>query len=52
MSTPYEIAAEYLSSDRDPAVLERQQPEIREAVLLLVDLPAPAAEEETAISRS
>ena len=50
-STPYEIAAEYLSSNRDPAVLERQQPEIREAVLLLVDLPTPA-DRETAISRS
>ena len=35
---PYEIAYEYLSSDRDPAILEQQQPEMREAVLLLVGL--------------
>ncbi|MCP4654785.1 MAG: HEAT repeat domain-containing protein [bacterium] len=34
--TPYKIAAEYLSSGRDPAILERQHPEMREAVLLLV----------------
>ncbi len=38
MSTPYGVAAEYLSSNRDPAVLERQQPEMREAVMLLVNL--------------
>ncbi len=35
---PYEIAAEYLSSERDPAILEQQHPEMREAVLLLVGL--------------
>jgi hypothetical protein len=34
---PYRIALEYLDSDRDAAVLERQQPEMREAVLLLVN---------------
>ncbi len=47
---PYEIALEHLASGRDPAVLERQQPEMREAVELLVgsfeegDLAALAAE--------
>lgn len=34
----HEIALDYLSSDRDPGILERQQPEMREAVLLLVGL--------------
>jgi DNA-binding transcriptional ArsR family regulator len=34
-STPFEVATAYLSSQRNPAVLERQQPEVREAVLLL-----------------
>jgi hypothetical protein len=37
MSGPHEIAADYLNSNKDPAVLERQQPEIREAALLLVE---------------
>ncbi len=35
---PYEVAYEYLSTDRDPIILEQQQPEMREAVMLLVDL--------------
>ncbi|MCI0487050.1 MAG: AAA family ATPase [Blastocatellia bacterium] len=34
---PYMIAAEYLQSERDPAILNRQHPEMREAVQLLVD---------------
>jgi DNA-binding MarR family transcriptional regulator len=34
---PHMVALEYLESDRDPAILERQQPEMREAVQLLVD---------------
>ncbi|MEW5804052.1 MAG: hypothetical protein AB1847_18300 [bacterium] len=34
---PYMIALEYLQSGRDPAVMERQQPEMREAIQLLVD---------------
>jgi len=33
---PYVAALEYLRSDRNPAVLERQQPEMREAIELLV----------------
>ncbi len=33
---PYTIALEYLESDRDPGVIERQQPEMRDAVELLV----------------
>ncbi len=33
---PYEITVKHLVSDSDPAVLERQQPEMREAVELLV----------------
>ncbi len=32
---PYIIAVEYLDSDRDPGVIERQQPEMRDAVELL-----------------
>lgn len=44
MATPYDVAGEYLSSNRDPAVLERQQPEIREAVMLLVDFADDSAE--------
>ncbi len=35
---PYTVAFDYLQSDRRPAVLERQHPEMREAVQLLVDL--------------
>ncbi len=34
---PYVAALDYLESDRAPAVLERQQPEMREAVQLLVE---------------
>ena len=34
---PYVTALDYLESDRAPAVLERQQPEMREAVQLLVE---------------
>jgi len=34
---PYLIALEYLESNRNPAVIERQHLEMREAVLLLVD---------------
>lgn len=34
---PYLIALEYLESDRNPAVIERQHLEMREAVLLLVN---------------
>ncbi len=35
---PYSIALEYLQSDRKPAILEQQHPEMREAVQLLVDV--------------
>ena len=35
---PYNIALEYLESDRDPAVIERQHPEMRDAVQLLTAL--------------
>ncbi len=35
---PHGIALNYLSSGRDPAILEQQQPEMREAVMLLVGL--------------
>jgi hypothetical protein len=31
------IAVEYIKSNKDPAIIERQQPEMREAVQLLVD---------------
>lgn len=34
---PHKIALKYLQSNRDPAILERQHPEMREAVQLLVD---------------
>ncbi len=34
---PYITALHYLQADRDPAILERQQPEMREAVQLLID---------------
>jgi HEAT repeat protein len=34
---PYIIAVEYIKSHRDPAIIERQHPEMREAVQLLVD---------------
>ena len=34
--TPFVVALEYLQSDRDPAIIERQHPEMREAVQLLV----------------
>jgi len=35
---PHVTALKYLDSDRDPAVLERQHPEMREAAQLLIDL--------------
>ena len=35
---PYEIAFEYLRSEREPAIMERQHPEMRDAVQLLVNL--------------
>ncbi|NIM18596.1 MAG: hypothetical protein GTO45_42010 [Candidatus Aminicenantes bacterium] len=35
---PYEIAYEYIKSDCDPAIIDRQHPEMRDAVQLLVDL--------------
>jgi len=35
---PYDIALEYLESEEAPVILERQHPEMREAVLMLVDL--------------
>ncbi|MCH7783332.1 hypothetical protein IID62_09735, partial [candidate division KSB1 bacterium] len=31
------LALDYLKSDRDPMIMERQQPEMREAIQLLVD---------------
>ena len=34
---PYVVAADYLRSNGDPAVLERQQPEMREAAQLVID---------------
>ena len=34
---PYKIAAEYLKSGRNPAVLERQHPEMREAAQLVIE---------------
>lgn len=34
---PYIVALEYIKSGNDPAILERQQPEMREAVQLLTD---------------
>ena len=34
---PYQVALEYLRSDRDPAIMERQHPEMREAVQILVE---------------
>ena len=37
LCAPYMAAYEYLNSKRDPAVLERQQPEMLEAIQLLVD---------------
>ena len=33
---PYELACDYIDSERDLAFLERQHPEMREAILLLV----------------
>jgi hypothetical protein len=38
LCAPYVAALEYLQSGRDPAVMERQHPEMREAVQLLVDV--------------
>ena len=35
---PYKVAAEYLRSDRNPAVLERQHPEMREAAQLVIEV--------------
>ena len=35
---PYDIALEFLESEEAPVILERQHPEMREAVLMLVDL--------------
>lgn len=35
---PHFLALEFVDSDRDPAILERQQPEMREAAMLLVNL--------------
>ena len=37
LCAPYVAALRYLQSDRDPAVMERQHPEMREAVQLLVE---------------
>ena len=34
---PYIVALQYLKADQDPAIIERQQPEMREAIQLLVD---------------
>ncbi|HPO17156.1 MAG TPA: hypothetical protein PLI09_27220 [Candidatus Hydrogenedentes bacterium] len=36
--TPHLIALNFLESNRDPSIIERQHPEVREAVLLLVEL--------------
>ncbi len=35
---PYVAALEYIQSDKDPAVLERQHPEMRDAIQLLVNI--------------
>jgi HEAT repeat protein len=35
---PYEIAFEYIEANGDPAILDRQHPEMRDAVQLLIDL--------------
>ncbi|MCX6579528.1 MAG: HEAT repeat domain-containing protein [Candidatus Aminicenantes bacterium] len=35
---PYEIAFEYIKSNANPAILDRQHPEMRDAVQLLIDL--------------
>ena len=35
---PYMVAIDYLASGRDPAVIERRNPEMRDAVQLLVEL--------------
>jgi vesicle coat complex subunit len=35
---PYAVALEYLQSEKNPAVLERQHPEMRDAILLLVNI--------------
>jgi HEAT repeat protein len=52
LSAPHRIALAYLESKRDPAIIERQHPEMRDAVALLVGAfdraedartPAPAA---------
>jgi HEAT repeat protein len=37
LCAPYVVALEYLQSNRDPAIMERQHPEMREAMQLLVD---------------
>lgn len=34
---PYVKALEYLKAERKPGIMERQQPEMRDAVQLLVD---------------
>jgi HEAT repeat protein len=34
---PYRVASEFLGRGRDPAVLERQHPEMREAALLVIE---------------
>jgi len=34
--TPYNVALQYIESDRNPAVLTRQHPEMREAATLLI----------------
>ncbi len=36
LCAPHMVALNYLDSDRDPAILERQHPEMREAVELLL----------------
>ena len=33
---PYKVAIDYLDSGKHPAIIEKQHPEVREAVLLLV----------------
>jgi DNA-binding MarR family transcriptional regulator len=40
MWVPYDAALRYLESNRDPAVLDQQNPEMREAIELLVGVPA------------
>jgi DNA-binding transcriptional ArsR family regulator len=36
LCAPHQVALAYLDADRDPAILERQHPEVREAVYMLV----------------